>query len=662
MAVFPIRPQLDPRTGHPQRKTALFRHWLKALPKLPGSRTAGRHILTTVLAFVLSAAALGPVELPLIYGLLLSMAADWPALLAAGAGSLGALVFWQGDALAELLAGTVACLLAGAVFAGSGFRKKPWFLPVLCGGITAILGMTFLLGGPEITRADLGHLLLRTLAAAGAQTIFSRLWAQPGPGILAGAVGLAQLGLSQLLVFRVVGLGFVVAAFVSCAGFGLPMALFAGLGVDLARITGVSVTAISCLAHLVGKVSHRRRLVVFLPGALSLAWGMAAGKPDLVLTLSLTLGGLSAVFVPAPKREEQFKTGPEEARLILGAATLEYLGETFSQPEPEGHDAALLFDQAAVRACAGCAKWHKCWQEESEQTYCLLAGAVPELLQSGLLPEEFLTRCRRPEAFAEAVSQGVEGLRLKRQYRRRLAESRRALAGQYFFLARFLRSLQEQPLETGPNRYVQEVAMAVKGFYGRSGNGDRAAWFPGVGGRYYVILCDGMGTGREAAGEGQRALELLSGMLKTGLLPEEALRTLNDLYVLRETGGFSTADVLEVRLDTGRACLYKWGGAPSYIKRRNLVKRVGTAGPPPGVGIGEEHRPETIRLSMQRGQTVVMVSDGLDPEEAERRIASSADMDPKAMVSVLTAGVKGPGEDDCTAVAVCLTPLSPGTL
>ncbi len=661
MAVFPIRPQLDPRAGQHQRKTALFRHWFKALRESAGLRAAGRHILTAALAFVLSAAAMGSVELPVLYGLILSMAADWPALLAAGAGSLGILVFWQGDILAELLAGLVACLLAGAAFAGSSFRKKPWFMSLLCGGITAVLGMTFLLSGTEITRADLGYLLLRALSAAGAQLVFSRLWTQPGPGILAGAVGLAQLGLSQLLVFRVVDLGFVVAAFLACAGFGAPMALFAGLGVDFSRVTGVSVTAILCLTHLVGRVSHKR-LTVFLPGALSLAWSMTAGEMDLVLTLSLTLGGLAAVFVPAPNREEKHKTGPEEARLILGAATLEYLGEIFSPPEPEGQDAALLFDQAAARACSGCAKWHKCWQSESEQTYCLLAGAVPELLQSGRLPEEFLTRCRRPDAFAEAVSQGIECLRLKRQYRKRLAESRRALAGQYFFLARFLRSLNEQPEETETPRYAQEVAMAVKGFYGRSGNGDRAAWFPGVGGRYYVILCDGMGTGREAAVEGQRALELLSGMLKTGLEPEEALRTLNDFYVLRETGGFSTADVLEVRLDTGRACLYKWGGAPSYIKRRNLVKRVGTAGPPPGVGIGEEHRPEMIRLSMQRGQTVVMVSDGLDPEEAEKRIAACGDLDPKAMVSALTAGSKGPGEDDCTAVAVCLTPLSPGSL
>ena len=66
-----------------------------------------------------------------------------------------------------------------------------------------------------------------------------------------------------------------------------------------------------------------------------------------------------------------------------------------------------------------------------------------------------------------------------------------------------------------------------------------------------------MGAGPGAAQESAGALRLLVGMLQAGLPPEAALETLNDLYVLRETGGFSTADLLELHLDTGRATLYK---------------------------------------------------------------------------------------------------------
>ena len=617
-------------------------------------------MLTGAVGFALSAAAVGTVELPLVCGLLLALEADWPTLLAAGMGALGAVTFWRGNTQAELLAGIVVCLLGNGIFAGSSFRKRPWFLPVLCGGVTVVLGLTFLLSQPEVETAELGLLLLRALGAAGSQMVFSRLRQRPEPVILAAAVGLTQLGLSQILVFRVVDLGFVAAGFLTCAGFGLPMTLCSALGADLSRITGVSVTAVLCLTHLVGKVS-RRAVTVFLPGLLALAWGLAAGQVDEVLVLSLTVGSLAAVFVPRQQKAERHKTHPEEARLILAASTLEYLAEALSRQEKPTDEAALLFDEAAGRACTGCAKWRVCWQEQSGQTYCLLAGSVPELLETGKLPETFLARCRRADAFSQAVSQALTGLRLRRQYRLRLEESRKALSGQYYFLARFLRGLGDTPCG-GRVRYTPEVAMGVRGHYGRGGNGDRAAWFAGVGGRYYIILCDGMGTGREAAGEGQRALELLSGMLKTGLEPEDALGTLNDFYVLRETGGFSTADILEIRLDTGRACLYKWGGAPSFIKRRNLVKQVGTAGPPPGMGIGEEHHPALIRLSMERGQTVALVSDGFAPKEVERIIASCDDGDPKTMVSALTSGGKMPGEDDCTAVAVCLTPLPPGSL
>lgn len=662
MAVFPIRPQTDPDARQRRGKVAPFLHWISALRWSDGLRSAARHMLSAVLAFVLSAAAVGTVELPVIYGLLLSAAPEWCTLLAAGAGCLGAVLFWRGAVLMELLSGIVVCLFVGAWAAGSKSRRKPWLLSALCGSITAILGLVFLLKTPEIRGADVGYLLVKTLAAVGAQLVFSRLWAQPGTGILAGAVGFTQLGLSQILLFRVLDLGLMAAAFLACAGFGLPVALLAGLGVDLTRITGVSISAIVCLTYLAGRLSHRRLPVILLPGALALAWELAAGRLDPVTPLSLTLGSLAALCVSQPQSRQQHRPGTEEARLVLGAAALEYLGECFAEPVPEGQAALPFFDQVAERVCGGCARWHKCWKEDLEQTYGLLAGAVPELLASGRLPETFLSACHRPEGFVEVTRHNLDRLRLTRQCGQRLAESRKALSGQYFFLARLLRGLSQPAAETGSPRYHQEVAMAMKGFFGRSGNGDRVAWFGGAGGRYYVILCDGMGTGREAAKEGQRALELLSGLLRTGLMPEEALQTLNDLYVLRETGGFSTADILEIRLDTGRACLYKWGGAPSYILGRDQVKRVGTAGPPPGVGIGEEHRPEVIRLSMQRGQTVVMVSDGLNPEEVQRRLRSCGDRTPKTVVSALTAGVKRPGEDDCTAVAVCLTSLSPGSL
>ena len=172
--------------------------------------------------------------------------------------------------------------------------------------------------------------------------------------------------------------------------------------------------------------------------------------------------------------------------------------------------------------------------------------------------------------------------------------------------------------------------------------------------RYYVLLCDGMGTGPGAAQESESALRILTGLLQAGMPGAEALGTLNDLYVLRETGGFSTADLLELHLDTGRASLYKWGAAPSYLKHRRSAKRMGTAAPPPGVGIGEAHQAEVIRLSLQKEEMVVLISDGLESEETQSQT-------PKALAAALVAAAPAGEADDRTAVAVCLRPLSSRT-
>ena len=57
---------------------------------------------------------------------------------------------------------------------------------------------------------------------------------------------------------------------------------------------------------------------------------------------------------------------------------------------------------------------------------------------------------------------------------------------------------------------------------------------------------------------------------------------------------------------------------------------MGTAAPPPGVGIGEAHQAEVIRLSLQKEETVVLISDGLESEETQSQIADFAGQAPKA--------------------------------
>ena len=56
---------------------------------------------------------------------------------------------------------------------------------------------------------------------------------------------------------------------------------------------------------------------------------------------------------------------------------------------------------------------------------------------------------------------------------------------------------------------------------------------------------------------------------------------------------------------------------------------MGTAAPPPGVGIGEAHQAEVIRLSLQKEEMVVLISDGLESEETQSQIADFTGQTPR---------------------------------
>jgi stage II sporulation protein E len=169
------------------------------------------------------------------------------------------------------------------------------------------------------------------------------------------------------------------------------------------------------------------------------------------------------------------------------------------------------------------------------------------------------------------------------------------------------------------------------------------------------MICDGMGTGPEAAWEGQTAARLLRQMLIAGFPAEYALKSLNSLLVLRGRAAAVTVDLAEVHLDSGRVTLYKWGAAPSWLLGEGEAEKIGTATPPPGLSVTEGR--ETVeRLSLRQGQTLILVSDGVDPAGIldpgrEVRCLPPGELAAK----LLERGAQG-REDDATVAAVCLRP------
>ena len=348
-------------------------------------------------------------------------------------------------------------------------------------------------------------------------------------------------------------------------------------------------------------------------------------------------------------------------RLNQAAESLRFAGKLLRQ-EPSGEapgGIAALYDAVSDELCLRCPGYHSCWEMAAEQTYHALQDAAACFLPRGKaaaadFPQAFTARCRHLDGFVQAVNAQLDAQRHTLQASRRLTEYRTVLAQHYALLARLVAGRRPETARGTP-RFRPELGVRALGRRGSRISGDRGACFT-QSGMLYLLLCDGMGTGEAAAQEAKSAITLLGSLLRAGALPDEALKLLSGIYILRGDGLFSTVDLLVLDLASGVGTLYKWGAAPSYLLRGKTVKKIGTATPPPGVGTQEEDRPERLRLSLQRGEKLVLVSDGVSGVRTEACLAALAAEEPQVIASEIVAQHAEDGEDDMSAVVLRLHP------
>ncbi len=106
-------------------------------------------------------------------------------------------------------------------------------------------------------------------------------------------------------------------------------------------------------------------------------------------------------------------------------------------------------------------------------------------------------------------------------------------------------------------------------------SGDACRQFCDSAGRAQMLLCDGMGTGKPAAVDGQMAAKLTAQLLQAGFAAESAARLVNVALGLKNAGQESgaTLDLLTLDLYTGRAGLFKAGRPPAFYAGQALYAR-----------------------------------------------------------------------------------------
>lgn len=406
----------------------------------------------------------------------------------------------------------------------------------------------------------------------------------------------------------------------------------AGCILGFFRAHGTAVSLLSGIGAALTGLAAMLLPALGFPGPGFLGWALQ------VAAAALSIWLLPRILFPGAAPS----AGSLLVRLELGARAFSRCRLLLLQQESPPIDRDALVERAKQDSCAGCVLRFSCREQQH------LNGAVLED------PGGFL--CPNRELLQAALQRSREQLRLLEAQRRRHGELCRALVEQYAFVCRFLRSFSARN-GAAQSRFRVEVSArsSSRGFV----NGDRCMAFPADGCRFYLLLCDGMGTGREAAREGNTSAKLIQELLTAGFPPADVFRSINSLLLLRGQAGAVTLDLAEVRLDTGIACLYKWGSAPSWVLRREGAKKIGTATPPPGISL-EENRETVAGLSLRRGETLILLSDGVEGEVFLRQPSLSPDAPPGELAEqILEEGCRE-GEDDATAAVLRLYPRLPG--
>lgn len=593
--------------------------------------------------FLLSAASIGGYAQPIAMGFISSLP-GWQAAVTALGAMVGYTSFWGRAGLQGIIWAAAGLLLALLLGTRPELEDQPLLLPAAATATVAMAGVCFRLFMADET--SLFIYLMRTVLAAGATGLFARAQKKRDAFTEWILGGVATLALAQVVPIPFLSLGYG-AAGVIAMGSPFPGAALAGLGLDLAQVTRVPMTAVLCLSYFLRLVPWGRRWVRYLaPGAAGIITMAVCGIWDPAILPGLILGGALGYLLP-PRPEvvhRRGETGILQVRLELGAEMLAQVQQLLLEEQPAPIDRDALLNQTRDRACAGCAARKTC--EDSEK------------LTAALLENPLDARCRKAGRLIPELRRGQEQLRLLQADHRRREEYRLALIQQYQFLAEYLRSLSDQLPRRGDRKVAAyRVEVSARSAAREKANGDRCMAFSGTGCRYFVLLCDGMGTGIGAAHEGNRTAVLLRQMLTAGFPAEHALRSLNSILALRGRAGAVTVDLAEVHLDTGQAAIYKWGAAPSYLLRRTGAEKIGTATPPPGISV-TGCRETVEKLSLCRGEALILVSDGVEVGEALRREGMASDAPPGEIAAKLLH--LGSGQEDDATVAVIR--LRPGSL
>ncbi|MBQ8718771.1 MAG: SpoIIE family protein phosphatase [Clostridia bacterium] len=161
------------------------------------------------------------------------------------------------------------------------------------------------------------------------------------------------------------------------------------------------------------------------------------------------------------------------------------------------------------------------------------------------------------------------------------------------------------------------------------GCGDSIRFFSDGQEHFFALLCDGMGSGEQAALTSGMSVLLLERMLRAGVGIDTALTMLNH-YLFSRMGksgeSTTTVDLMMVDLFSGKARFIKSGAADTLLLRDGQLYAIGCRTFPLGALSGIDV--QIVPFSLRHGDLILMMSDGIaDVLESDSSLSAHASSD-----------------------------------
>lgn len=291
-------------------------------------------------------------------------------------------------------------------------------------------------------------------------------------------------------------------------------------------------------------------------------------------------------------------------------------GVVATYDEKENED--RIFERVTARVCTDCALFDTCKKQEFYSKNMKEIWKVIDnegFCDTSNMPRSFEKDCRRPERF---LSEFLHAYELYKQDTLSLGaakSTRDIMARQYSEISNVIELMSQEIEETESEydkekrRFTPKITVRSEPKPGQSVSGDSVIYFE-KDNKFYVILCDGMGSGTGAGHQSRLTARLFEKFLKAGFEKETSLRMINSALMLKaDQESFSTVDILEIDTETGECEFLKVGSAQSFIKKKKEIEVISSKSLPVGILEKIDAVPEKNTLSS--GDIILMMSDGI---------------------------------------------------